>query len=174
MQSKSAFPRLVLRLSCAATLAVALAIGAAGGCATAAVATAGTLAGIAASAVSTGADVYRMGKLDSADEARFDQWIAAIRAAGADLNLKVQKWSDDGKGVWRCTFADDRKATISVAVERRTETLCRTRIDVGIFGSEPTARLILIRMRVHASPAGMKTGNDPTTAPSTAPAESHF
>ena len=83
--------------------------------------------------------------------------------------------ADDGKGVWLCTLEDDRKAAISVAVERRTETLCRTRIDVGVFGSEPTARLILIRMRsVHASPTGTKTGNDPTTPPSTARAERHF
>jgi hypothetical protein len=123
----------VLRIGAVATRAIA-AVVSAGGCATAAVATAGTLAGIAASAVSTGADVYRMGKLDSADEARFDDWIAAARAAAADLNLKVQKWSDNGKGEWRCTLADDRNATISIYVDRRTETLCRTRIDVGIFG----------------------------------------
>jgi len=145
----------------------------AGGCATAAVATAGTVAGIAASAVSTGADIYRMGKLDSADQARFDDWIAAARAAAVDLDLKVERWSDNGKGEWGCTLADERKSTISVSVERRTETLCRTRIDVGLFGSEPTARLILTRMRVHGDPTHAKTRNAPTTAPSTNRVEPH-
>lgn len=167
MPEKAMRYRFLLRLGGGggAALAIVGLIGA-GGCATAAVATAGTLAGIAASAVSTGADVYRMGKLDSADQARFNQWIACARAAAADLHLTIQKWSDDGKGYWHCTVADDRKATIDVNIERRTETLCHTRIDVGIFGSEPTARLILTRMRVHNDPALAKAGKGPATAPS--------
>jgi hypothetical protein len=174
MPPTSTFTRFVLRPCGAAVLAIATAAslgGGGGGCTTAAVATAGTVAGIAASAASTGADVYRMGKLDSADQARFDDWIAAARAAAVDLDLKVQKWSDNGKGVWRCTLADDRESTVSITVERRTNTLCRTRIDVGVFGSEPTARLILSRMRVHAEPTHAKAGNEPTTAPSTQRAE---
>ena len=54
---------------------------------------------------------------------------------------------------------------------RQTEALREGRIDVGLFGSEPTARMILNRMRVHGDPAHAKTGNDPTTAPSTNRAE---
>jgi hypothetical protein len=126
-----------------------------GGCTTAAVVSAGTIAGVAASAVSTSADVYRMGKLDAADEARFDEWVGAIRAAAADLHLSVEKDSlDDGKGVWRCTLVDEHKSKIKVNVRRRTETLCRTRIDVGWFGSQPTARLVLARVRSHQDPSG--------------------
>ena len=126
----------------------------AGGCTTAAVASAGTMVGFAASAVSTGADVYRLGKLDSADEARFDEWIVAVRAAAADLHLKVEKESrNNEKGEWRCTLLDERRAKIKVIVQRRTATLCRTRIDVGWFGSEPTARLLLAHVRVREDPA---------------------
>jgi hypothetical protein len=133
-----------------------------GGCATATVASAGAMVGLAASAVSTGADVYRLGKLDAADEARFDDWITAVRAAADDLHLKVMKESrNNEKGEWRCTLADDRKAKIKVFVQRRTKTLCRTRIDVGWFGSEPTARLILARVRVHEDPTSPDPARDP-------------
>ena len=139
--------RLILCFACAATAALC-----AGGCTTAAVVSAGTVAGIAASAVSTGAEVYTLGKLNSADEARFDEWIDAVRAAAGDLHLKIEKESAKRKGEWRCTLVDERKAKIKVFVQRRTETLCRTRIDMGWFGSEPTARLLLARVRQHEDP----------------------
>jgi hypothetical protein len=135
----------------------------AGGCATATVASAGAMVGLAASAVSTGADVYQMGKLSSADQARFDDWIADIRAAADDLHLKVLKESlNNEKGEWRCTLADDQKAKIKVFVQRRTETLCRTKIDVGLFGSEPTARLILARIRFRDDPTNSRVGHNPS------------
>ena len=140
----------------------------AGGCTTAAVVSAGTVAGLAASAVSTGAEVYSLGKLDSANEARFDEWIGAVRAAATDLHLKIAKESDKRKGEWRCTLVDERKAKIKVFVQRRTETLCRTRIDVGWFGSEPTARLLLARVRLHedpTSPGALPPGMVASTIP---------
>jgi hypothetical protein len=149
------FCRFTLYLTCAATAALC-----AGGCTTAAVVSAGTVAGIAASAVSTGAEVYRLGKLDSADEARFDEWIAAVQAAAADLHLDIERESDNGKGLYRCTLRDERRSKINVIVERRTETLCRTRIDVGWFGSEPTARLILARIRLYEDLTSPDTGDE--------------
>lgn len=166
MQSKFVYTRFIVRFCCALAFACAAVISA-GGCTTAAVATAGTVAGIAASAVSTGADAYRMGKLDSADQVRFEQWIASARAAAVDLDLNVVKWTDNGKGEWWCTLADERRSMIGISIERRTAALCRTRIDVGLFGSEPTARLILNRMRFHAEPVPAKSRNASTTAPST-------
>src|SRR5262245_11550122 len=80
MSLKPKFNVFVVRLASAAVLALAVGSGMCG-CTTAAVATAGTMVGLAASAVSTGADVYRMGKLDSADQARYDDWLDAVRAA---------------------------------------------------------------------------------------------
>jgi len=147
--------RALVRLLLGSAVAAAGLTGA-GGCATAAVASAGTMVGLAASAVSTGADAYRLGKLDSADEARYAEWVAAVHAAAAELHLKLEKESDDGKGVYRCTLRDDRGSKIKLGVERRTETLCRTRIDVGWFGSEPTARLLLWRIRFHDDPTQRK------------------
>jgi hypothetical protein len=150
--------RFLLGLAFAATAATC-----AGGCATAAVASAGTMIGLAASAVSTGADVYQMGKLSSADQTRFDDWIADIRAAADDLHLKVVRESlNNEEGEWRCTLADDQKAKIKVFVQRRTETLCRTKIDVGLFGSEPTARLILARIRFREDPTKLHPAPEPT------------
>ena len=151
MPSTRTFIRLTLSLALGLAAACA-----AGGCTTAAVASAGTMVGLAASAASTGADVYRMGKLDAADEARYGEWKLAVRKAAADLHLRKVRDYDDGQGEWRCTLLDERNAKIKVIVQRRTATIVRTRIDVGWFGSEPTARLILARVRVH---------EDPTTRP---------
>ncbi|HSV14349.1 MAG TPA: hypothetical protein VLI90_08825, partial [Tepidisphaeraceae bacterium] len=47
-----------------------------GGCAAIPIATVGTVAGLAASTVDTGADLYKMGKLDAADLATFDDVVA--------------------------------------------------------------------------------------------------
>jgi hypothetical protein len=155
----------------AAILGVAALACGAGGCATASVAAVGTMAVIAASAISTGGDIYRLGKLDAADESRYDAWLAACRAAIADLHYTVEKESDKGDGLWICILRDDRRSRVDVTVERRTETICLTRVDVGVFGSEPTARLILtaIRRRAgHLTTTGQKTLN---TEP--APHENH-
>jgi hypothetical protein len=145
---------------CAALLVLCAALAfCAGGCATAGIAAAGTAAGIA-SAISTGGDVYRLGKLDSADEIPYDQWIAACRSAAATLHYTVIKESDKGKGVWVCILRDARRSRVDLTVDRRTESFCLTRIDVGVFGSEPTARLILATIRRRA---GIATATQPAT-----------
>jgi hypothetical protein len=123
------------------------------GCAEATIASAGALMGIAASAVSTGADVYRLGKLDAADMVGFEEQIAAIRVAADDLGFKIEREERPEAGRWRCTVVDDRNSRIRVRVESRTEKLTRTRIDVGVLGSEPTARLLVSRIRIHIEPA---------------------
>jgi hypothetical protein len=119
------------------------------GCATATIASAGAMAGLAATAVATGSDVYRMGKLDAAEMTSVAEWIAAARAAADELRLAPKKQSGDQTRRWHCTLIDDRGSKIKITVERRTETMCRARIDVGLFGSEPTARLLLARIRFH-------------------------
>ena len=127
--------------------------GGVGGCATATVAAAGSAVGLAASAISTGGDIYRLGKLDAADEARYHEWIAACRAAvSKQLHYRVEKDWDYGNGRWICTVRDARRTRVVITVERRTETVCLTRVDVGVLGSEPTARLILATIRQQAHP----------------------
>ena len=153
------------RLFHLAPLLVAAALAGAGGCAPAALITAGTVAGLAASALTTGADVYRSGKLDAVDMARFDDWVMAVRLASADLHLSIddERLSTRVPERWQCRLRDERGSAIGVRVERRTETLCRCRIDVGLFGSEPTARLILARIRAHLPrPPNPPTPSHPT------------
>lgn len=118
------------------------------GCAALPLASLGTLSGIAFSAVSTGKDVYQLGKLDSAEMATMDEALQAARDAGADLGLQM-KLDTLAADVGQLKFADDKNAGISVRIEQRSSMLVRTRIDVGIFGSEVTARLFLRRMRMH-------------------------
>jgi hypothetical protein len=139
---------------CALLLVVGAALAScAGGCAEVSIAAVGTTAGIAASAISTGGDVYRLGKLDTADEIHYDQWVAACRAGAGDLHYTVERESDKGYGKWLIVLRDDRRSRVDIHVDRRTETLCLTHIDVGLLGSEPTARLILTAIRRRAGAA---------------------
>ena len=109
------------------------------GCATVSVATAGTIAGIAASSISTGAEVYRLGKLDAVEMDTFEDATAAVRLAASDLELKiVEEKKKKGKDDWSFELSDDVKNTLSVRVQQRTDRLAAIRVDVGIFGSEPT------------------------------------
>ena len=121
-----------------------------GGCAEAGIATAGAVMGLAGSSITTGADVYGMGKLDAADMVAFEEQVAAVRAAAEDLELTLEKEEAYEPGRWRCTLADDRQTRVRIYLDRRTPRLCRTRVDVGVLGSEPMARLILLRIRTHA------------------------
>src|SRR5580692_3290043 len=59
------------------------------GCITASVVAAGTAIGAASSAVVTGADVYRLGKLDTALMTSEDDCINAVREAAANLRLQI-------------------------------------------------------------------------------------
>lgn len=142
------------------------------GCATATVATVGAAAGIAVSAVSAGADVYRLGKLDTAEMARYHDALAAVHAAAADLSLRrhcpttCDTCQCAKPDVARFTYLDEHEAEIAVVVERRTETLVHLRVDVGWFGSQPTARLMMERIRANLARSATTR---PTTQPATLP-----
>ena len=141
-----------------AGLLVLLALFTSGGCAAIPLATLGTIGGITASAVTTGRDVYKQGKLDTAEMATYDQVVHATLAAADDLDLtkkQVSLWDDGHADV---TCVDQHGAKVEVKLQRRTRTMSWIRIDVGAFGSEVAARLFLTRLRAHL-PA------TPTTAP---------
>jgi hypothetical protein len=123
----------------------------ASGCAEATIAGVGAFAGLAATGVSTGADVYRMGKLDAVDMVALDDQISAVHEAAAELKLRVESEELYDAGRWRATIADDRDSRFRIYLERRTANMCRTRIDVGMFGSESTARLFMARVRSETS-----------------------
>ena len=115
----------------------------------------GTIAGAASSAASAGGEIYSLGKLDSAENARPDQAVAAARAAADDLGLKPrpikpeQEHPSKDSSITKLPFLDDKCAKVNVTVERRAARLVHVRINVGLFGSQETARLFLARLRAH-------------------------
>lgn len=121
------------------------------GCITASLATIGTILGAVGSAASTGSEVYSLGKLDASVMGSYASSQLAVTAAADDLQLHL--CSDDSPkkypDIKRYLFEDDLGAKFKIQIERRTSMMCRCRVDVGFFGSEPTARLILDRIRWH-------------------------
>jgi len=163
--NRSRVSRLIC-LGAQAVLCIVL-VGAGGGCEAIPLATIGTVAGISTSAVSTGREIFTLGKLDTAEIAGYPEALVAARQAAAELALepkgpeKLKEWKAE------LEFLDEKGATVGVTVERRTEKLVRIRISVGLFGSEVTARLFLTRLRVFLPPV---KGLQPQIPASTAPA----
>jgi hypothetical protein len=137
-----------------------------GGCALIPLATVGAVVDIAGTAASAGPAVYKAGKLDTAFIADSIVVEAAVRAAAADLCLRVMRDSSKDKrgDVWVYQFEDDWKTKVEVTLERRTRMLCLCRINVGFFGSEPTARLVLTGIEQHLPPPPTPLKVSPTTA----------
>jgi hypothetical protein len=129
------------------------------GCAGLGLTAAASAIGSVGSALDTGTSVYQNGKLDSAEMATLDQCTRAIRAAAEELGLRIMTDKPAGHGKYRMAMVDDRDKVIDIWLDQRSKSLARLRIDVGLFGSEPTARLILGRFRLHLA----KIRGDPTT-----------
>jgi hypothetical protein len=131
------------------------------GCVTASLVTAGTVVGAATAAVSTGADVYRLGKLDTAVMANYDDTREAVREAAANFRLKIVRDQQERKHyhIWNFELADDLKETVDVRIERRSDELCLIRVDVGWFGSQPTAQLIIDKIRSHLPSTALPISN---------------
>lgn len=134
-------PRLLLSAGLFLTLPLA-----AGGCVGISV---GDILGAAGSVVGTGKEVFSLGKLNSAQMASLPQTVDAARQAAQDLRLTCKSEAREDDQTTHLEFADDKCCTVTVTVEPRTVNLVRIQIDVGIFGSEPTARLFLARVRAH-------------------------
>jgi hypothetical protein len=124
------------------------------GCALIPLATLGAVVDIAGTAASAGPAVYKAGKLDTAFMNHLDDVHAAVRAAAADVDMRIasDQMKDKSGNVWVFELEDNQKSSIEVVIERRTRTLCRCRVDVGLFGSEPTARLLMSRIEQHLPP----------------------
>jgi Protein of unknown function (DUF3568) len=119
------------------------------GCDLIPLATLGTVLGIAGTAASTGTEVYQAGKLDTAFMADRDKCRDAVLLAALDLKLHVVRDRELCKGKWDFQLQDDLKSKIEVTLQRRTEQMCRCRVNVGLFGSRPTAELIMHRIQTH-------------------------
>jgi hypothetical protein len=135
--------------------AVCIALGCSG-CATATITTLGTVAGAIGPSISAGREVFTMGKLETAEPGEFYVVLAATHKSAQELGLRYCPLPRDlqGKDPTRVDlrFFDDRCQPFIIRLERRAAMLVRVRIDVGIFGSEPTARLFLAVLRTHIPP----------------------
>lgn len=140
-----------------------------GGCELIPLATLGAVFDIAGATAQVGPAIYHQGKLDIAFMARYADVQNAVRSAAADLRLHVLRDGQAGKAdnVWNFQLQDDLKSNISVTIERRSPMLCRCRVNVGYFGSEPTARLVMKRIVSHL-PSTHSAASQPSTAASDA------
>jgi hypothetical protein len=122
-----------------------------GGCITASLATLGTVLGAVGTAASTGSDVYHLGKLEAAVFSNATDCHAAALLASIDLDLrlKIDQRTDKPQQVWEMTLVDKFDTPVGIHIEYRTAKFCLCRVDVGIFGSEPTAHLFMDRIRAH-------------------------
>ena len=150
--------RHTLRSAC--LLVISLLLLAEGGCVIAPVVAAGAVVGAASSAVSTGNDVYRLGKLDTAVMANYDDSREAVREMAANLRLHIVGDAQEGKHkeIWNFQLVDDHKETVDVQIQQRSGMLCLIRVDVGWFGSQPTADLMMHAIRTHLPAAASAMG----------------
>jgi hypothetical protein len=120
-----------------------------GGCQLIPLTTVGAIFDIAGASVSAGPEVFSAGKLDGAFMVEDVKCRAAVRLAAKDLQLHIvhEHKGSGGRQRWYFLLQDDRKSNIVITVERRTPMLCWCRVDVGLFGSEPTAQLVMVRIK---------------------------
>ncbi|MEE9404133.1 MAG: DUF3568 family protein [Algisphaera sp.] len=117
--------------------------------------------GAAASAASTGSSVYKRGKLNASWMADVEQVVTAAERAAAELGLELlSSVGDSQEGVWTVTARDMSDTKFMVRVERKAERLTEFQIDIGWFGQEPTARLLLKRMAVAIELDDGRSGQD--------------
>ena len=122
------------------------------GCELIPLATLGTVLGIAGTAVSTAPEVYQAGKLDTAFMADGDKCHVAVVRAAEDLKLHLVRSRPLCGGKWDFQLQDDFKSKIEITLQKRSPELCRCRVNVGLFGSRPTAELIMRRIEAHLPP----------------------
>ena len=140
-----------------------LAAGLSGGCAlipVAALGVAGNVADIGSAAFSAGTEVFAGGKLESIEFCTFANAHAAARSMANDLRLRASELKRTKTDVvYR--LADEHGAEIDLSISRRTAALCALRIDVGYFGSEAYARLLLKSVRARLPAASARPATRP-------------
>jgi hypothetical protein len=104
--------------------------------------------GAASQAAGTGSAVFSAGKIKAVGLVDVESARRAVYAAAADTSLTIDEESSPREDKYRIVLKDERNEKIYVYVERRTETMTRVQINVGYFGNEPTARLLLKRIGI--------------------------
>lgn len=113
-------------------------IGSLGGCA--AVAPVATDA--AGTAIDKTGDLIGRGKVESCQVASIDEATATVRKAADELDLKYEREKKHPDQLKLC-YIDLRKQEIVVTVVRRTPHMTEIHVDVGLFGPESMAQLMM-------------------------------
>ncbi len=105
--------------------------------------------GAAASAAQAGSTVVKRGKVNAAHLATFQTVVAAAEQAIVDAGLSFEERERVHDYFVEIEAEDERGANYVFRIKRRTDRLVSYQIDVGWFGQDPIARLLLRRMQVH-------------------------
>ncbi len=98
-----------------------------------------------ASAAQSGATFFTQGRFTAVELASFTDALDAVHAAATDMSLDlIEDTIEDGRA--RIVYRDERNQSIVVVIQRRTESVTRVRADVGTFGENGLASLLLRQM----------------------------
>lgn len=139
--------------------------GVTGGCIAlpvAALGLAGNISDIGNTAFSAGTEIFSSGKLESVEFTTFEHAQAAVRSTINDLRLKLDQ-SEFSKRRATYDFSDQADSSIRIDLIRRTSAICQIRIDIGIFGSEAYARLLLKSVRARLPIVARQSATQPTS-----------
>lgn len=122
--------------------------------------------GAAASAASSGSAAYKRGKLVGSWMGPFDLVVAAGEVALSEMGYAIYQSNGNArKGEWTIVGYDDDGGKVVLTVDRKTSEFTEFQINVGWFGREPTARLILKRMAVAIDLAAEQDGTGDVIRP---------
>lgn len=107
-----------------------------------------------ASVAESGVTFLGRGKAQTFQMASLAGAADAVRLAATDMRLTTTRDRHDDNGRVYLSFKDERDASVSIMVKRRTETVTQLKTDVGFFGNGDLAALLLLRTIEHLREAG--------------------
>jgi hypothetical protein len=102
---------------------------------------------VGSSAGQAGVSNYASGKVKSFEVARYEDVVEATRRAGEAISLELRKEATETDKT-TLHYIDGKNKEVKVLIERRTDTLTYIQIDVGLFGSQGLA-LVMINQIIH-------------------------
>jgi len=101
--------------------------------------------GAASSGLETGQEITRMGRLKLALMEEGPAVVGAAEQACHDLGLRIYHVEQKTPHSWAVSAAE-RRRTLRIIVQERAPRLTQIEVNVGIFGSQSIAELILKRV----------------------------
>ena len=95
-----------------------------------------------ATAAQSGATFFTQGRFSSIELTEFKDAEIAVRAAAGEMSLRLAE-DEPGPDRTRLVYFDEQHQSIVVVIERRTETVTSIEADVGTFGENGLASLLM-------------------------------